>query len=438
MTAVPSKVTVIITTYNHERFIQQAIDGVLMQETDFPFEVVVIDDCSTDRTRDIVIACQRAAPDRIRLVLPETNQGDNLAFMQAIQASESPFVALLDGDDYWTSKVKLQQQVQYLERHPECALCYHNVLVVYDDGAQEPEPALSSGQKEVSTLEDLLERCYVMTCSSMLRRRWLAELPASYVDDLCADWSLFAHAAQHGNIGYLNDVMGVYRQHAGGFWTGRGRIAQLEGHLQFYERLADRLPGRYADRIRTLRASRCHELAREHQRAGHHEAAVLRIRECLAADPDMRRILWTLRVAGGGRAELEFPSGHPDVVRVAIGMAAAATFDIQLNQGYLAVRANHPYRIEFRARADRPRSLYVGFSQAHDPWNGLGLHQSIALSPDWQAFAEPFVAGADDDNGRIHFDAGETPVSFEVASVTLRSLTDGRTIEPSLLSLRAS
>jgi len=433
-----AKVTVILTTYNHERFIAQAIDSVLMQETDSPVDLVILEDCSTDRTREIVTAYQRAHPARIRLVLAETNRCDNSEFMNAIAATSSPFVALLDGDDYWTSKVKLQRQVEYLEQHPDCALCFHNVDLLYDDGTRQRQPARPADQKEISALDDLLESCFVTTCSTMLRRPWLGDLPAWYVDDQCADWSLFVLAAQHGHLGYLNEVMSVYRQHQGGFWTGKGHIAQLERVIQFYRLLTDRLPARYATRIRTLLARQCHELALEHQQAGQHDAAMRWLRECLAAEPDVRRITWSLRVAGQGAAGLEFPSDLPDAVRVVIGRAAAASYDIQLNHPHLKVRAGGKYALAFRARADRERALSVGFAEAHEPWEGLGLYTSVALSPEWRYFEEPFIARADDDNGRIHFDAGDSPVSFEVASVILRSLPEGVIMEPSLLSLRTS
>jgi glycosyltransferase involved in cell wall biosynthesis len=433
--APPAKVTVIIVTYNHERFIRQAIDSVLMQQADFPYDVIILEDCSTDRTREIVLAYQQAHPANIRVVLSRTNQCNNAELMKAIQASTSPFVALLDGDDYWTSTTKLRRQVEYLEQHPECALCFHNVYLVHDDEAREPEPANSPGQKEISTLEDLLEGNFVSTCSGLLRRSWLGDIPAGYVDDPCADWSLFVLAAQHGHIAYLNDIMAVYRQHQGAYWTTQGRISRLERIVQFYERLPTRLPVRYTPRIRTLLARRYYELAFEHQRAGQHEAASRRLGECLALEPDVRKLLWSLRVVEGGAAALEFPSEDPDAVRVAVRKAAAVSHDIQLNLPHLAVRADHDYSIEFRARADRPRSVYVGFAQADEPWANLGFYKSVALTEEWQHFVEHFIARIDDMNGRIHFDAGESAISFEVGSTRLRSLPDGVMVEPGSVTM---
>src|SRR5918999_434425 len=113
------KVTVLVTTYNHEKFIAQALDSVLMQRTNFDYDVMVIEDCSTDRTRSIVIDYQRAYPDRIRLVLAQTNERSNRTLAREFQASAARYIAWLDGDDFWTSPHKLQKQVDFMEAHSE-------------------------------------------------------------------------------------------------------------------------------------------------------------------------------------------------------------------------------------------------------------------------------------------------------------------------------
>lgn len=418
-----TQVTVIVTTYNHERFINEAIDGVLMQETNFDYEVVIIEDCSTDHTRDIVIEYQKAHPGKIRLVLSETNKCDNSEFMKAILSSSSPYVAILDGDDYWTSPQKLQKQVNYLDLHPECAICFHNVRILYDDGSQEPRDSNGLDQKEVSTMEDLIDGCFIETCSTMFRRSSLCEFPSWYTNDKSADWSLFILAAQHGKIGYINEVMGVYRQHSGGFWTGLSRAEQLERIIEFYEVLRNQLPEQHRGRIDTERVRNCHDLALEHGRIGDEAAA--------------RRYLgeskWLLRVAGSNEAHLVFTPDRLDRVRIAIENAESGTsHDIQLNQPYLKVEANKRYAVRFQARADRPRRLSVGFAEAHEPWNGLGLYKRIELTSVWRSFEEEFVAAADEHNARIHFDLGDSDVPVELTSVSLRSLPDEQVIEPKL------
>ena len=129
------KVSVHMITYNHERFIAQAIEGVLMQQTDFAVELVIGEDCSTDGTRAIVRRYGERYPERIRLLLQERNLGARANALATLNACRGQYIALCEGDDYWTDPTKLQKQVDFLESHPECSLCFHRVLVVYEDGS---------------------------------------------------------------------------------------------------------------------------------------------------------------------------------------------------------------------------------------------------------------------------------------------------------------
>ena len=142
---------------------------------------------------------------------------------------------------------------------------------------------------------------------------------------------------------------------------------------------------------------------------------------------------WVSNLAAGSIAHLVFPPDNPDMVRIQIVKAEISTEDkIQLNRPLLKVRQDHPYRVNFQARADSPKNIIVGFAKAHEPWTNLGLYQKIALTSKWQSFQKDFTATADDDNARIHFDVGGSDISVELSSVSLRSLPDGQFIEPDL------
>src|SRR4051794_3890726 len=119
------KVSVCMITYNHERFIEQAVASALTQATSFEYEIVIGEDCSTDRTRNILIELQRANPDKIRLLLPEHNLGAQRNFVQTLDMCRGQYIAYLEGDDYWTSSAKLQQQVDFLDQHADFAICFH-------------------------------------------------------------------------------------------------------------------------------------------------------------------------------------------------------------------------------------------------------------------------------------------------------------------------
>ncbi len=118
------KVSVLMITYNHEQYIEQAVRSVMMQETDFDYELVIGEDCSTDRTREIVLRLKEEFPDKIRLLLPEKNLGMIPNFVATYEACRGEYIALCEGDDYWTHPKKLQIQVDYM-KGSECRMCFH-------------------------------------------------------------------------------------------------------------------------------------------------------------------------------------------------------------------------------------------------------------------------------------------------------------------------
>jgi len=146
---------------------------------------------------------------------------------------------------------------------------------------------------------------------------------------------------------------------------------------------------------------------------------------------------WLLRVEEGNAARLEFPPENPDMLRVAIARGASGnSYDIQLNQSRLKVVEGHRYLLTFLARADQTRDLSFGMAKAHDPWSNLGLYRQVALTQEWQCFEETFVATEDEDRARVHFDLGGSGVSTELSTITLRSLSEGRYVEPATVSTR--
>ncbi len=128
-------VTVILVTYQHERFLTQAIESVLAQRTHGAWELLISDDASTDGTRAIVERFVAQHPNRVRAFFSDRNLNSNEVTLRALRAARGRFVAFLDGDDYWTSNDKLQQQVEFMDQHARCTMCFHNVAVFRDDGA---------------------------------------------------------------------------------------------------------------------------------------------------------------------------------------------------------------------------------------------------------------------------------------------------------------
>lgn len=230
------KVSVSMITYNHEEFIAQAIESVLMQQCDFPFELVIGEDCSTDRTREIVLEYQSKYPGIIRLLLPENNLGMMRNFVQTMQACRGEYIALLEGDDYWTSPEKLQKQVNFLDSHPECVTCFHNVRVINESNN---ESYLYSRYvaKSVYALEDLLVQNPVPNCSTMFRNGLLDSFPEWYYGLKLGDWPLHIMNARYGQTMYLDEVLAEYRQHAGGVWSSQNSIYQCKSFIDMLEKI---------------------------------------------------------------------------------------------------------------------------------------------------------------------------------------------------------
>ena len=252
------RVSVCLLTYNHERYVAQAIDSVLAQEG-VDFELVISEDHSTDGTRAIVDDYAARHRDRIRALPSPRNVGMTRAFARGIEAARGTYVALLDGDDYWTSPHKLRIQADFLDAHPGCAICFHNVEVRYEDGADAPHPFHTAEAshyfsrpvpKKVSTLADVAPGNFMQTCSVMFRRGLFGDFPEWYSDLAVADWPLHVLNAEHGDIGYIDETMAAYRVHAGGVWTGslaRYRAREsVDGLVRLYRLLDHHLEGRFA------------------------------------------------------------------------------------------------------------------------------------------------------------------------------------------------
>jgi glycosyltransferase involved in cell wall biosynthesis len=217
-------VDVYIFAYNHEDFIARALEGVLMQDTSFPFHITILEDHSTDGTRDIVRRFAEGHPDLIDLELHERNLNSNRPFVDALSRSRARYVAVLDGDDYWTSPHKLRRQVDFLESHPDCALCFHRVEIVDQEGTRN---GLSPRHPSTfSTIGDLFASNFLYTCSVLYRRSALEDIPEWFHEIRAADRNLHLLAARSGRIGYLDEVMAAWRRHLGGLWSGLGPVEQ--------------------------------------------------------------------------------------------------------------------------------------------------------------------------------------------------------------------
>ncbi|MFC0517940.1 glycosyltransferase family 2 protein [Mucilaginibacter angelicae] len=226
-------VSVCCTTYNHKEFIGQAIESFLMQETSFRYEIVIGDDCSTDGTTEILRSYKEKYPDKIKLILPEKNRGAHLNTINTLNACEGKYIALCDGDDYWTNPQKLQKQVDFLENNPEYIICCHytRVIDIHNNTLNmEANPVPLE-----YTYHDLLVGRQVETKTATLVYHNIPEVhelfqKSWYPNCYAADkfFKLFATFNTGRKIYVMPEVMSCYRNHAGGIWSMIRNEARME------------------------------------------------------------------------------------------------------------------------------------------------------------------------------------------------------------------
>lgn len=229
------KVSVLMLCYNQERFIGQAVRSVLRQQTSFPVELVIYDDCSQDRTSDICRELAGLNP-TIRYHYNASNVGIERNFMAAYQACRGEYIAICEGDDYWLCKDKLQQQVDLLERSPGYALCFHRVLNYYE--RDKSMSLTAQEQQRVTTGHDLALRNYITNVSCVFRKQPY-DLPEWMDRVRTYDYAMHLMNAQYGKIVYIPKVMAVYRKHEQSIWSEAGEEKRLLIALNIRELLLE-------------------------------------------------------------------------------------------------------------------------------------------------------------------------------------------------------
>lgn len=221
--------SVCMITYNHESFITQAIEGVLMQKTDFPVEIIIGDDYSTDNTRRICLEYQAKFPQIINVLHRDKNIGVSANFIDALKNCQGKYIALCEGDDFWTDSGKLQKQVDFLESHSDFAVSHHRMKIVYED--QPEKSTLTPDCLAETTFENLAMRQHISTASCVFRNN-VSELPKMFSNVYGMDYTLNLFNATFGKIKYFSEVMGVYRVHNQGEWSGKNTIQKSEKAIQ--------------------------------------------------------------------------------------------------------------------------------------------------------------------------------------------------------------
>ncbi|MBA3758513.1 glycosyltransferase [Candidatus Saccharibacteria bacterium] len=208
-------VSIVSVTYNQEKYVKAALDSFLMQQVNFAFEIIIADDCSADKTPDIIREYAEKNPDIIKPILRKHNLGVAGNFLATLKEARGKYIALCEGDDFWTDASKLQKQVDFLESNPDYSICFHPVRVMFENNEHKESTWPNIKDYSKITIKELLKENFIPTNSVLYRRQKYDSLS---VDVMPIDWYLHAYHAQFGKIGFINNTMSTYRRHDGGIW----------------------------------------------------------------------------------------------------------------------------------------------------------------------------------------------------------------------------
>lgn len=219
-------VSIRCAVYNHEPYLRQCLDGFVMQKTNFRFEAIVHDDVSTDKSADIIREYAAKYPDIIKPIFETENQyskhdGSLRRIMTA--ACRGKYYASCEGDDYWTDSLKLQKQVDYMESHPDCLLCFTNAIMHWDDGSGRPDRLFAPGLEDRDYEGPEITEAWITPTASFVYRRSVLE-EDFYLQvanhpklKIVGDIPLVLTCAHLGKVHALSDVTCVYRRQPNGF-----------------------------------------------------------------------------------------------------------------------------------------------------------------------------------------------------------------------------
>lgn len=251
-------VSICCLAYNHEDFIREALDGFLMQETDFAFEILIHDDASTDNTPSIIKEYYEKFPTIIKPIFQSENQYSKKvninASIQFVRA-KGVYIAICEGDDYWTDPLKLQKQVDFLNKNRDVSLCFHNSEVIFGSKAVDDRGLKIIEENKIFEPAEILKQWVVPTASVMFRRELLdAEYKkrAANKKFMYGDIILFLSMAEKGKLYGLTDYMSVYRRHIGGVTNVDLNIKYFERRIIHLEEIIDVFGIKYKESLSDL------------------------------------------------------------------------------------------------------------------------------------------------------------------------------------------
>jgi glycosyltransferase involved in cell wall biosynthesis len=246
---------VLVITYNHEQYVQQSLDSVMMQKADFDFEVVVADDHSQDSTLELLKEYEANNP-HVRILPTEKHLGITQNYKRGFEACSGDYVAVLEGDDYWITPHKLEVLSDLLQRYPECTLCFHRTIRLDEEfGLASVHPEFRDGATpDFFTARQLVSSNVIGGLSTcMYRRNVISRLDPGLWSLKFREWPFNIVMAREGLIGYVPEVMSIYRAHPGGIWSRKTAAERRTMLLEVIEPYNEYLKFEFNAEFQTLK-----------------------------------------------------------------------------------------------------------------------------------------------------------------------------------------
>ncbi|MFF5993402.1 glycosyltransferase [Lysinibacillus sp. KU-BSD001] len=234
-------VSIHCATFNHEKYIAEAIKGFLMQKTNFKFEILIHDDASTDRTADIIREYEKQHPDIIKPIYQTVNQysaGQSISRIN-LERAQGKYIAICEGDDYWTDPYKLQKQADYMESHPECSLCVHGGYVVNASDKTFISKIRANKGNKVFHTEEVIEGggALFVTNSMFYPLEYANNRPDFFKIAPVGDYPLTINLSLLGTVYYMDEFMSAYRTGVSHSWTDRN-ASSISKKVEHYSKIA--------------------------------------------------------------------------------------------------------------------------------------------------------------------------------------------------------
>lgn len=243
------KVSILVPTYNQERYISQTIKSVINQKTNFPFEILIGEDCSTDKTNHICQKFAKKFPHKIRLISNQSNFGLLKNFANLLSKSKGKYIAILGGDDYWIDNCKLQKQIDFLEENPDFSLVFTNSKRYLEEKQKFIKNFYDHKKQQIYSCRDLILYNFIPALTAVFKKNPNFRLPKNWNQYYPEDWPLFILISQNKKIEYLPDITAVYRISKNGIGSGIPFLKRLQKTIPTIKILKEEIDQKYVQNL---------------------------------------------------------------------------------------------------------------------------------------------------------------------------------------------